>query len=84
MTKIVTRNAEGDIIRVAPVTREVECRDGTVLMVTLGETGITYRQKGYKKRFGPVEYGALYLDAIARTVNFSVKPRPKKGSRRRR
>lgn len=77
-TKIIRRNADGDLISVNPITREVETRTGRLLIVTLGESGITFREKGRRKRFGPLEYGSLYQDAVSRTLGVNVKPRKPK------
>lgn len=83
-TPIIHRNKAGAITRIAPVTREVETAGGKKLIITLGEFGITYREKGHRHTYGPIGYALSYLEAVARVANATaiIKPRPKKKGRR--
>lgn len=68
-----------------PVRRIIATRDGDALVVTLTVEGLTVREKGKRRTYGPIPYGRLFLQAaeMATGKPSIARPRPRgRGGRR--
>jgi hypothetical protein len=66
------------------VTREVLSRRGTEVVLTLTQEGVVVREKGRRKRFGPLDYGSLLLEVIRRTLEQERRERDRSRKTKRR
>jgi hypothetical protein len=51
------------------ITRAVEGRRGTKVVIRLTKEGILFREFRRRTWYGPLDYGALLIDAVRRTVD---------------
>jgi hypothetical protein len=60
------------------VMRAVEGRRGTRVVVRLTPEGLMLREHRRRQWYGPLDYGALLIDAVRRTVDLTKQERKRR------